>query len=82
MEEMVDQGLTKSIGVSNFNPKQIQRILDNCTIKPVNNQVELHVYLQQHEMVDYCKEKGIIVTAYSPLGSKGMADMLKGMGIT
>ncbi len=39
MESCVKQGLTKSIGVSNFNSQQIQRILDNCTIKPVVNQV-------------------------------------------
>lgn len=39
MEEAVKEGMTKHIGVSNFNQKQIQKILDNCSIKPVNLQV-------------------------------------------
>jgi aldehyde reductase len=39
MEKLVDQGLTKSIGVSNFNSEQLQRVLDSARIKPVTNQV-------------------------------------------
>jgi len=81
MEEMVQLGLTKSIGVSNFNIKQIQRILDNCSIKPVSLQIELHIYLQQKELVEFCKKEDIIVTAYSPLGSKGIGALHKMMGI-
>lgn len=72
MEEMVSKGLAKSIGISNFNKKQIQRILDNATIKPANLQIELHIYLQQNELVELCKKNNIIITAYSPLGSKGI----------
>lgn len=40
MEDCVRQGLVRSIGVSNFNSQQIKRLMDNCTIKPVNNQVK------------------------------------------
>ena len=43
MEELVENGLTKSIGVSNFNKQQIQHILDVATIKPVNNQVKTYI---------------------------------------
>jgi len=69
MEDLVRTGKVKSIGVSNFNSFQLQRILDNCTIKPVNNQLEVHPYLSNIELVDYCISKGLTVTAYSPLGN-------------
>lgn len=77
---MVELGLIKSIGISNFNQKQIQRILDNATIKPVVLQVELHIYLQQRELVDFCKANDIVVTAYSPLGSTGIEAIHKMAG--
>lgn len=79
-EEFVDAGLIKSIGISNFNKAQVQRILDNAVIKPASLQIELHVYLQQNELVEFCKENNIIVTAYSPLGSKGIATLYKQSG--
>ena len=55
MEKLVEKGLVKDIGVSNFNVKQIQDILEKGNIKPVTNQVECHVYLQQSKMIDFCK---------------------------
>jgi len=70
MEEQVDAGRAKAIGLSNFNEKQIQRILDNSRIKPANLQIELHVYFQQRPLVEFCKKNNITVVAYSPLGSK------------
>ncbi|XP_018572221.1 1,5-anhydro-D-fructose reductase-like [Anoplophora glabripennis] len=75
MEELVSLGLTKSIGVSNFNKDQIQRILDNSEIPPCNLQVEHHAYLQQKDLVRFCKENKIVVTAYSPLGSPGLSKL-------
>lgn len=67
MEKLVDLGLTKSIGVSNFNSEQITRVLENCRIKPVTNQVECSATLNQKKLTAFCKERGIVITAYSPL---------------
>ncbi|PSN46497.1 hypothetical protein C0J52_09047 [Blattella germanica] len=72
MEECAKQGLAKSIGLSNFNSQQITRILEVATIKPVVNQVECHPYLNQSKLIAFCKERDIVVTAYSPLGSPGV----------
>lgn len=78
---MVGLGLIKSIGVSNFNERQVQRIIDNATIKPVNLQIEMHLYLQQKSLVEYCKQNDVLITAYAPLGSKGIKELLKSAGI-
>lgn len=69
MEYCVEIGLTRSIGVSNFNSQQLQRLLDNCRVKPAVLQIECHPYLNNAKMIQFCKERGIVVTAYSPLGS-------------
>ncbi|XP_050408874.1 1,5-anhydro-D-fructose reductase [Patella vulgata] len=71
LEDCVDLGLTMSIGCSNFNSKQLQRILDIARMKPVNNQAEVNVYNSNKKLIDFCKANGIVVTASSPLGSPG-----------
>ncbi|KAJ3658078.1 hypothetical protein Zmor_009840 [Zophobas morio] len=68
MENCVKQGLAKNIGVSNFNPQQITRLLDHCKIKPVVNQVEVTPNLNQKDLIKFCKEHEIVVTGYAPLG--------------
>ncbi|KAJ8670150.1 hypothetical protein QAD02_001409 [Eretmocerus hayati] len=71
MENQVKAGRAKSIGLSNFNISQIKRILENSEIKPSNVQVELHAYMQQRPLREFCRANNISVTGYSPIGSPG-----------
>jgi alcohol dehydrogenase (NADP+) len=77
MEELVSEGLARHIGVSNFNVPKLQSLVDAATHKPEMNQIELHPYLQQPEMLDAAKAAGVHLTAYSPLGSKDRPDRMK-----
>jgi alcohol dehydrogenase (NADP+) len=77
MENAVDAGLVKSIGVSNFSKKKLEDLISKARIKPVMNQVELHPYLQQNDLLNFCNENNVALTGYSPLGSSGRpAEML------
>lgn len=69
MEALVDKGLCRHIGVSNFSITKLRALLDDVRLKPEINQIELHPYLQQPAMLDFCRKNGIHLTAYSPLGS-------------
>nr|WJJ70440.1 venom protein U-MPTX.17-Mc32 [Megalopyge crispata] len=69
MIEAKSLGLTKSIGVSNFNQQMIERILQNGLEKPVALQIELNLNLQQPELLSYCKKNDIVPMAYTPFGS-------------
>ncbi|KAL3842149.1 hypothetical protein ACJMK2_020195 [Sinanodonta woodiana] len=69
MEECVDAGLAKTIGISNFNSKQIERVLANARIKPVNLQIEVSPYFQNSRIIDFSKSHGLTVTAYAPFGN-------------
>ncbi|EKU99954.1 aldo/keto reductase, diketogulonate reductase [Leptolyngbya sp. PCC 7375] len=77
MEVLADEGLCRHIGVSNFSMAKLQDLLENARLKPEMNQIELHPYLQQTPMLDFCKENNIYLTAYSPLGSADRPDSLK-----
>ncbi|KAF8907983.1 Aldo/keto reductase [Mucidula mucida] len=68
MEKLVATGKVKTIGVSNFGVKLLEELLPHSTIIPATNQIECHPCLPQEELRDYCKKKGILITAYSPLG--------------
>ena len=71
MEKLVDAGLAKSIGISNFNIDQVNYIVDNARIQPVVNQIEVHPYLLNKDLIKHCRSKNLVITAYSPLGSPG-----------
>lgn len=69
LEPLVGEGLVRSIGISNFNSKQVARLLEHASIVPVTNQIECHPYLNQRRLKDFCEARKITITAYSPLGS-------------
>ena len=64
-----EMGLTRHIGVSNFSIKKLEEVTAATGVCPEVNQLELHPFLQQWPMVDYCRQQGIILTGYCPLGS-------------
>ena len=69
MVEAKKQGLVKHIGVSNFSQKKLTDLMAQTNEIPEMNQIELHPFLQQPELIEFCTENNILVTAYSPLGS-------------
>ena len=69
MEKLVDLKLTRSIGVSNFSPAQIDEILQVARIPPAVNQIELHPYFNQKELREYCAKHHIVITSYCPLSN-------------
>lgn len=67
LEKLHKAGKARTIGVSNYTIRHLKELLKYCEIPPMVNQVELHVFLQQPELVEYCQNAGIVVEAYSPL---------------
>jgi alcohol dehydrogenase (NADP+) len=74
MEDAVNAGLTRHIGVSNFSAKKLRELLEHCKIKPEVDQVEMHPLLQQPELVKFCAAHGVRMTAWAPLGSADRPD--------
>lgn len=68
MEKLVEGGRVRSIGISNFNSEQTERVLSNSKIKPVTNQVECHPNLNQRKLIEFSAARNVTITAYSPLG--------------
>ncbi|WKY01523.1 hypothetical protein Q1695_015489 [Nippostrongylus brasiliensis] len=73
LEDFVKEGKIRSIGIANFNHKQIERLIANSAIKPAVLQVEIHPYLQQKKLRAFCKQYDIAVTAYGSLANPGSA---------
>ncbi|GLC35191.1 hypothetical protein PLESTM_000289300 [Pleodorina starrii] len=77
MEALVDKGLVRTIGVSNFSIKKLERLMTSARIKPAVVQVESHPYWRNEALRGWCAERGIHLTAYSPLGSPDSATIVK-----
>jgi len=67
MADLKAKGLCRSIGVSNFTPDLIEKLVKEVNVVPSTNQVEFHAFFYQKELLDYCREKSIQIEAYSPL---------------
>ena len=79
MEKLVEMKLVKSIGLSNVNKDQLQRIVKEGKIRPAVIQNEVHPYCRDQELLDYCQKEDIVVMAYSPFGhsDRQRSDLLK-----
>ncbi|RWR92025.1 NADP-linked oxidoreductase superfamily protein [Cinnamomum micranthum f. kanehirae] len=81
MEKLYDSGKARAIGVSNFSTKKLENLLSIARVPPAVNQVECHPGWQQTRLREFCQSKGVHLSAYSPLGSRGStwvkSDILK-----
>ncbi|MEO5774539.1 MAG: aldo/keto reductase [Sphingomicrobium sp.] len=72
--ELRDEGLVRSVGVSNFTVAHLQHIIVESGVVPAVNQVELHPGYQQRELVEFHEQHGIVTTSWSPLGRGALLD--------
>jgi diketogulonate reductase-like aldo/keto reductase len=68
LEQLMDEGRCRSIGLSNVSLEQLKEIVESARIKPGTLQVESHPYVPQWDLVDYCREHGVVFMAYAALG--------------
>jgi diketogulonate reductase-like aldo/keto reductase len=68
LEEAYEAGKLRAIGLSNFEKTDIDNILESCSVKPMVNQILAHISNTPKELIQYCKDNGILVEAYSPIG--------------
>ena len=80
LEKAKEEGIVRSIGVSNFTASKMAALVAGGGSAPSVNQVEMHPCLAQQGLVDYCAAVGAVVTAYSPLGSPGRPEMVRSEG--
>ena len=74
MEDLYQEGKIRAIGVSNFLPHHLDALLETAKILPAVNQVRLAPGVFQEEVVDYCREKGILLEAWGPFGQGELFD--------
>lgn len=67
MEEAVDNGFVRALGVSNFSEAHLLKLFKTARIKPSVNQIEVHPWLQRRDLCAFCTANGIVIEAYSPL---------------
>src|SRR6202044_2347124 len=68
MESLVDKGKCRAIGLSDIDLEKLKAVYESARIKPAVVQVEAHPYLPETELLEFCKEKGIVFLAFAPLG--------------
>jgi diketogulonate reductase-like aldo/keto reductase len=71
LEKIYASGRVKAVGVSNFQPRHLEAIEKISTLRPAVNQIESNPYFDNQTVIDYCNERGISVTVWSPLGGTG-----------
>ena len=71
MVKAYEEGMIRAIGVSNFYPQQIKECAEATGVMPMADQIEMHPYLMQYEIVDYCHENNIQLVSWSPLSAAG-----------
>jgi len=74
LEEAYLSGKVKSIGVSNFDEKDLQNIFDHCDVKPMVNQYIYHIGRTNEDLLTFCKENDILVEGYSPIATGRLLD--------
>jgi alcohol dehydrogenase (NADP+) len=82
MEALVDGGRCRAIGLSDVGLSELSPIYESARIKPAVVQVESHPYLPETELLEYCKERGIILLAFAPLGHGMKPGLLEDARIT
>jgi diketogulonate reductase-like aldo/keto reductase len=79
LEEAYKAGKVRAIGLSNFEKADIDNILDYCSVKPMVNQILVHISNTPKEVIQYCQDEGILVEAHSPIGH---GELLKNQEVT
>ena len=74
MEALMFKGKVKSLGLAHFNKKQIQHLLQTCACKPQILQTEIHPLFQDPQLLDFCAQRGIVVSVYGPLNELATSD--------
>ena len=82
LEELVDEGKCKAIGLSDVGLERVKEIFEAATIKPAVVHVESHPYLPEWELLDYCRNNGIVLQAFAPLGHSSEPNVLADPVIT
>ena len=76
MEELVDEGKCKAIGLSDVGLEKVKEIFEAATIKPAVIHLESHPYLPEWELLDYCRKNGMVLQAFAPLGHNSEPNLL------
>ncbi len=76
VEELVDEGKCKAIGLSDIGLERVKEIFEAAAIKPAVVHVESHPYLPEWELLDYCRKNGIVLQAFAPLGHNSAPNLL------